>query len=98
PYVNPDKAKQEVRSQQSINLARQVAQESVVLLKNQNNTLPFKKTVQSIAVIGPNANNMYNQLGDYTAPQDENNIVTVFKGIQNKLPNAVVKYVKGCDI
>ncbi|MGS2737649.1 glycoside hydrolase family 3 N-terminal domain-containing protein [Sinomicrobium sp. M5D2P17] len=99
PYVDPEKAEKEVRSREHIALARKVARESVTLLKNRENLLPLSKDIKSIAVIGPNADNIYNQLGDYTAPQAEHNIVTVLEGIRNKVsPSAKVTYVKGCAI
>jgi len=98
PYVDPRKPAKLVRSPANVQLARQVAQESVVLLKNDNGLLPLAKTLQRIAVIGPNADNIYNQLGDYTAPQPESNVVTVLEGIKAKMPSAQVIYVKGCAI
>ncbi|MBJ6142285.1 glycoside hydrolase family 3 N-terminal domain-containing protein [Hymenobacter sp. BT559] len=98
PYVDPAKAAKQVHTPANVQLARQVARESVVLLKNDNNALPLAKTLQRIAVIGPNADNMYNQLGDYTAPQPESNVVTVLEGIRAKLPAAQVTYAKGCAI
>ncbi len=99
PYVNPEQAKNTVRNPASIAVARQVAQQSMILLKNNKQTLPLKKEIKSIAVIGPNADNMYNQLGDYTAPQSPDNIVTPLEGIKAKLSTTVkVNYVKGCDI
>ena len=78
-------------------LNRQAATESVVLLKN-DNLLPLSKSVKRVAVIGPNADNIYNMLGDYTAPQAEGSVVTLLQGIKNKLPDAVIDYVKGCSI
>jgi len=98
PYVDPAKAAKQVHTPANVQLARQVARESVVLLKNDNNALPLAKTLQRIAVIGPNADNIYNQLGDYTAPQPESNVVTVLEGIRAKLPAAQVTYAKGCAI
>ena len=98
PYVDPQKAAKTVRTPAHVQLARQVAQESVVLLKNEQNALPLAKNLQRIAVIGPNADNIYNQLGDYTAPQPESNVVTVLEGIKAKLPTAQVLYAKGCAI
>ncbi|WP_442591069.1 glycoside hydrolase family 3 N-terminal domain-containing protein [Pedobacter sp. AW31-3R] len=99
PYVKPKLAKQVVRNKAAVALARQVARESVVLLKNEKHTLPFSRSIKSIAVVGPNADNMYNQLGDYTAPQDSANVFTLLEGIQAKLNGAAkVNYVKGCDI
>ncbi|UCS95788.1 glycoside hydrolase family 3 C-terminal domain-containing protein [Echinicola marina] len=99
PYVDPELAAQKVRSATHIALARRVAKESVVLLKNENATLPLSKKLDKIAVIGPNADNIYNQLGDYTAPQANSNVVTVLEGIQNKVGEHVqVDYIKGCAI
>ena len=99
PYVNPSVAKQVVRTQKHKELARQVAREGTVLLKNSNNILPLKDNISSIAVIGPNADNIYNQLGDYTAPQERENVITVLDGIKNRVSsNTVVRYAKGCNI
>jgi len=97
PYVNFKEAKTEVRSASNIAVARKAAQESVVLLKN-NGILPLSKQIRKVAVIGPNANNRYNMLGDYTAPQEESNVKTVLDGIRSKLSSTSIEYVKGCDI
>lgn len=51
-----------------------------------------------VALIGPNADNRYNMLGDYTAPQEEENVKTVLDGIRAKLSSSQVEYVKGCSI
>ncbi len=98
PYVDAKKASNIVRNKEHVQLAKQVARESVILLKNEGNLLPLSKEISRIAVIGPNADNTYNQLGDYTAPQDPKAIVSVVEGIQNKLPNVKVDYVKGTAI
>lgn len=98
PYVSPEQAKQLVRSKAHKELAREVAREGIVLLKN-DGVLPLKKNIGSIAVIGPNADMMYNQLGDYTAPQEREEIVTVLDGIRKAVsPSTKVNYVKGCAI
>ncbi len=97
PYVSPERARQVVNCDEHKQLARQVAKEGTVLLKN-NGLLPLKKNLKKVAVIGPNADVMYNYLGDYTAPQECEKIVTLLDGIKNKLPKAKVEYVKGCAI
>ena len=74
------------------------ARESVILLKNENRTLPLSKEVKKVAIIGPNADNVYNMLGDYTAPQADGSVITVLQGIREKLPDAQVEYVRGCHI
>ena len=98
PFVKPETAKKEVRNTEHIKLAKEVAAESIVLLENKKGILPLSKDLRKIAVIGPNADNIYNQLGDYTAPQEESNIVTVLEGIKAKYPKAKVEYIKGCAI
>lgn len=97
PYVDAKKAKKEVRSEAHRQVALQAARASVTMLKNDNNTLPLAKTAH-VAVIGPNADNRYNQLGDYTSPQDDGNVKTVLDGIRQKKGTANVEYVKGCAV
>jgi beta-glucosidase len=78
-------------------LARVASQKSIVLLKNQNNTLPLSKEIKTVAVIGPNANDVQSLWGNYSGIPS--NPVTVLKGIQNKLePKAKVLYAKGTDL
>lgn len=96
PYVDEDVAEAGVGTMENAELARQVALESAVLLKN-DGILPFDDPIKKVAVIGPNADNLYNQLGDYTAPQDPVRIVTMLEGIQAK-GRAEVLYAKGCAV
>ena len=99
PYADPDQARRVANNESHRALARQVARESIVLLKNVGGLLPLSQNVESIAVIGPNADSVYNQLGDYTAPQPENKVVTVLQGIRAAVgPNTVVRYAKGTSI
>ena len=96
PYVDELLADKEVGTNESAQLAKQVALESAVLLKN-DGILPLSDAIKKVAVIGPNADNMYNQLGDYTAPQDPDRIVTMLEGIQAK-GRAEVLYAQGCAV
>jgi beta-glucosidase len=98
PYVEPSAAKEQVRCDEHTRLARKVAQESIVLLKNKDRLLPLGRQWTKIAVIGPNADNVYNLLGDYTAPQDDHAVTTILEGIRAKRPASQVDYVKGCAI
>lgn len=97
PYVDPASARKEVNSAEHKEIAREVAREGTVLLKN-NGVLPLSKDIKKVAVIGPNADVMYNYLGDYTAPQPEGKVVTLLDAVKAKLPKAEVVYVKGCAI
>ena len=98
PYVDPKIAAKTVRRKEHIELARKIAQSSITLLKNENSILPLSKTINKVAVIGPNADNRYNMLGDYTAPQEDSNVKTVLDGIITKLSPFRVEYVRGCAI
>ena len=98
PYVDPKIAAKTVRRKEHIDLARKIAQSSITLLKNENSILPLSKTINKVAVIGPNADNRYNMLGDYTAPQEDSNVKTVLDGILTKLSPSRVEYVRGCAI
>ncbi len=78
-------------------LALEVARASLVLLKNQDHFLPFKKDLGSIAVIGPNADNATVLLGNYNGfPARE---VTILDGIRAAVsPGTRVEYAPGCAI
>ena len=76
--------------------ALKMAQQSIVLLKNSNNTLPFSKKIKKIAVVGPNADNRIAVLGNYNGIPTE--IVTVLDGIKQKLGSgAEVVYEKALN-
>ena len=78
-------------------LAREAARKSVVLLKNTDNTLPLKKEIKTIAVIGPNADNFESLIGNYNGiPKDP---VTVLEGISGKVsPDTKLIYAEGSDL
>jgi beta-glucosidase len=66
PYVDEGAVNFDTPEQRQ--LARQIAQKSIVLLKNQDNLLPLNPQLESIAVIGPNADSVRNLFGDYAYP------------------------------
>ena len=82
PYVNPQQAECEVHNADHVTLARDVARASVVLLKNEN-ILPLNKGTR-VYVCGPNADNRYAQLGDYTAPQPDAKVITVRRALEQR--------------
>lgn len=98
PYVDPKATAATVRCVEHKKLAHRVACASIVLLKNEGQLLPLSKDIRKVAVVGPNADNCYNMLGDYTAPQEDGNVKTVLDGVLAKLSPTQVEYVRGCAI
>lgn len=80
-------------------LNREVARRSMTLVKN-DGVLPLcAKTTQTVAVIGPNANEMYNMLGDYTAPQPAEQLRrTIYHELRRALSGAEVRHARGCPV
>jgi beta-glucosidase len=77
-------------------IALESALKSMVLLKNENKTLPLKKTIKRIAVVGPNANNLDVLLGNYNGYPSSP--VTPLQGIKDKVgPNTEIVYARGCN-
>ncbi|MDD3319820.1 MAG: glycoside hydrolase family 3 N-terminal domain-containing protein [Paludibacter sp.] len=97
-FADAEYAKKVNHSPEHKALALKAAEESIVLLKNDNKTLPIDlNKVKSIAVIGPNAKHAY--MGGYTTLYSADRGVTVFDGINNYVGSkAEVKYAEGCKI
>lgn len=94
PYVDIAAIDSENYLKKHKELAKTAALESIVLLKNENQTLPLNPNIQSIAVIGPDAKEA--RLGGYSGPGNEP--VSIFEGIQNKIGSSVnVRYAKGAE-
>ncbi len=87
-----------VNTEESRKLTREIAEESIILLKNENNLLPLNLSeIKSIAVIGPNADQV--QYGDYSITKDNNTGVTILEGIKKITRGKVtVNHAKGCGI
>lgn len=96
PYANLDGLKTDIHSPQSVQLALEIARESIVLLKNEDHLLPFKGNIKSIAVIGPNADHV--QFGDYSWTNDNKYGITPLQGLQKIAAGRVqLNYATGCD-
>jgi beta-glucosidase len=98
PFTVSDKAADVVHSPEHVRLARTIAEESTVLLKNENRLLPLDKNkLKSIAVIGPNAGQV--QFGDYSITKSNDYGVTVLDGIKKVAGSDVkINYARGCGI
>jgi beta-glucosidase len=99
PYnrMNADRAMKELLSPDNRKQARAVATHSFVLLKNNNQLLPLKKS-GTIALVGPLADNHRNMLGTWSVSGDPSKSVTVVEGIKNVAKDVHLIYAKGANI
>lgn len=94
PYVDPLEAGKWNGNQSFRELARQAAMESIVLLRNENHTLPLKNNLRSIALIGPDA--VECRLGGYAGPGIKK--TSILDGLKAQLPSSCsVTYSHGVD-
>jgi len=99
PYVDVERAVRVVHSQANQDLALRAGREGIVLLKNDNNLLPLKKDLKSVAVIGPNADDVMNQLGDYSPHKVLQHVTTIIEGMKAAVsPQTKVSQARGCEI
>ncbi len=99
PYVDVDHALKVMHSQANQDLALRAGHEGIVLLKNEQNLLPLKKELKSVAVIGPNADEVRNQLGDYSPSVIPQHVTTMIEGIKAAVsPETKVTYARGCEV
>jgi len=97
-YLNPQRAKSSLMTPENLRSARQIAAGSMVLLKNDKQILPLKKS-GTIAVIGPLADSKKDMLGTWAFTGDQEKIATVVDGLKNIGGNSVnVLYAKGSEL
>jgi len=85
-----------INNEEHRKLALQMSRETMTLLQNKNNILPLRKSVNKIAVIGPNANNARVLWGNYNGTPVHT--VTILDGIRSKLPADKILFDNACDI
>ncbi|HHB0719389.1 TPA: glycoside hydrolase family 3 N-terminal domain-containing protein [Enterococcus faecium] len=98
PFANDPKEYWDHLMEESEHLNLETAKESITLLKN-DGILPLEQQVKNIAVIGPNAHDVYHLLGDYSAPQTEDRLKkTIVQEIKTEFPQSKVSYAQGCEV
>lgn len=96
PYVDVKKVSKVINNTDHVELAQRIAEESIVLLKNEHRTLPLANSKIKVAVCGPNAHKV--QFGDYSYSKRNEDGVTVLEGIRGALKGSEVLYTEGCDL
>lgn len=97
-YCDSMRAKTEIYTPANVKAARTIATESFVLLKNQGDILPLKKTAR-IALIGPLADSKDNMPGTWSVATDFDKAISVRQGLQNAMgANASLLYAKGSNL
>jgi beta-glucosidase len=94
PYVGVDEIELHVDTSEHLKLAREAARESIVLLKNESRALPLKRSIKTIAVVGPDAAEA--RLGGYSGTGIRR--VSILEGLREKVgASSRVIYAKGCE-
>jgi len=98
-YIDKEREKNNIYTKEHLTVAREAAKKSIVLLKNDNNLLPVSKSVKSIAVIGPFADDKDNPIGNWRGKGVYNSAVSLLEGVKAKVSkNTKVYYEKGIDL
>lgn len=98
-YSDADREKSSIMTDQQLEDAQDIARKSMVLLKNQGNTLPLSKSMSTLAVIGPLADSQDDLLGAWRGAGEAEKAVSLLTGIREKLGDAVkILHVKGAEI
>jgi beta-glucosidase len=99
PYADEARERTVILSSQNRAAAREIAARSMVLLKNERETLPLSKDVKSIALIGPLADSQSDMIGSWSGDGNAADAVTLLAGLKAKVSSQTkINYAKGCDI
>jgi beta-glucosidase len=96
-YVSEQRAKTQIMNADKLQLAKEAAEKSMVLLKNQNNALPFKAN-SNIAFIGPLVKDQRDLIGNWSGAGDWKKAISVWDALQKQYPSNNFTYAKGCNI
>ncbi|MCB0283810.1 MAG: beta-glucosidase BglX [Calditrichaeota bacterium] len=97
-YHNLEREKENILTNEHRQVARNVARESIVLLKNDNHLLPLSKTIKNITVVGALAADNDAPLGAWRGQGRKEDVITVLQGIKEALPGARIGYEAAYDL
>ena len=87
-----------ISSEKNDAMATQAARESMVLLENKGNVLPLSKNIKTLAVLGPNADDVNMLNGNYGGTPTEAHQHSLLSGIKAALPGTKIIYNKACEL
>lgn len=87
-----------ISSEKNDELATQAARESMVLLENKGNVLPLSKNIKTLAILGPNADDIELLNGNYGGTPTKEHQHSLLEGIRQAVPNAEIIYDKACEL
>lgn len=97
PYVVELSEKERYYQPESMAIAEKLAEESMVLLKNNNQTLPLSNNIKQIALIGPMVKDSVNMMGSWEGQGIAESVETIFEGFKKEFKGkAILNYAKGC--
>jgi beta-glucosidase len=97
-YSSVEREEAEIMKPENLETAREMARESIVLLKNEDQVLPIGDDVETIAVIGPLGDSQRDLIGSWSAAGDWTKSITLLQGLKNKKPNINFIHAKGTGI
>lgn len=98
PWADEELEKREIFSQANRDVAKLAAEKSFVLLRNEANTLPIKKNIDEIAVIGTLANNKAEMNSNWAGDGKPTDPITVVEAMREKHPRIKMRFEEACDI
>ncbi|MGI4829544.1 MAG: beta-glucosidase BglX [Janthinobacterium lividum] len=98
PYVDMQQFQRETASAEQRNAVREAAEQTAVLLRNQDHVLPLRRDLSSVAVIGPLADSKLDTMGSWAIHGDRRDTITVAQGLRELLPHAQVSVTEGVEI
>jgi beta-glucosidase len=98
PYVDLARFQRETLSNDQRAAVRHAAEETAVLLKNEDHILPLSQTTTSLAIIGPLADSHLDTMGSWAIHGDRRDTITIAQGLRERLPNTLITVSNGVEI
>jgi len=97
PYVDVVPENKRYLQPEDLKIAEQLAAESMVLLKNENQTLPIQSSIKNLAIIGPMVKDSVHIMGFWEGQGISEDVETIYEGLKKEFQSTNLNYAKGCD-